>query len=275
MQEKRNLIVGVVLIIAFVVGLACSWLGIGNDNMFLLAASFGVIGVFMVVLNYIQTGFDFKEVEEASLKDFKEFKDKNSKLTLENKKLKEQLEQQKLTEVDYNYDNPQDEIDELRYSLKVEIKACRRRSNLSLVLGTTLAIVGIVVVAYNLNDYYGKEGQSWNDFFMRFLPRLSMVISVEVVAFFFLRVYLKTLADLRHWVNEQLNIDAKILAVQLAIYQDDDAVLKKVIEQLLATERNFILNKGQRTVEIATKQQDLQGLKQLAKVLVKQLKALD
>jgi hypothetical protein len=94
------------------------------------------------------------------------------------------------------------------------------------------------------------EFENTLDFVESFVPRLSLVIFIELFAYFFLRLYKDTLSEIKYFQNEITNIESKHLAVAMAISNNSDEGLIHSIDSLLSTERNHILNKGQTTVEI-------------------------
>ena len=83
-----------------------------------------------------------------------------------------------------------------------------------------------------------------------FGPRLALALFLQVFAYFFLKLYRTSLAEIKYFQNEITNIEAKHLALTTAIQSSNTEYLKEVIGGLLATERNHILSKDQTTVEL-------------------------
>lgn len=140
--------------------------------------------------------------------------------------------------------------------LRSEIDALTARGNLNLSLGMTTTIVGIAILGsavlnFPTEDCSADSNENCTEIlFTYFLPRFSLVILIEIFAYFFLRLYKQSLEEIKYFQNEITNIEAKQLALQLAMHHDDQALRIKVAEELAKTERNFILEKDQSTVEI-------------------------
>lgn len=135
--------------------------------------------------------------------------------------------------------------------LERELGDQARRGNVNLVLGIFTTLVGVAILGYSV--FQAPILQSTMDVVSHFLPRLSLVVLVEVFAYFFLRLYKQGLAEIKYFQNEITNIESKYLALLVSMnYEVDDGVLKAV-DRLLLTERNFILEKGQSTVDLENK----------------------
>lgn len=88
-------------------------------------------------------------------------------------------------------------------------------------------------------------------FLISFIPRLSVSIFIELFSFFFLRMYKRNLDEIKYLNNERTNIELKLIALESAILnKDDENTLGKILIELSKTERNFILKKGESTVEV-------------------------
>jgi uncharacterized membrane-anchored protein YhcB (DUF1043 family) len=133
--------------------------------------------------------------------------------------------------------------------LREELYSLTKRSNLNLALGIVTTLVGLSLLGMFVLQA-PLQFDTTIDFAESFLPRLSLVILIEIFAYFFLRLYKDTLAEIKYFQNEITNIEAKHLATEIAIENKVEGGVLQIIEGLLATERNHILNKGQTTVEI-------------------------
>ena len=56
--------------------------------------------------------------------------------------------------------------------------------------------------------------------------------------------------EIKYYQNELTNTEARLQAVDIALISDDTQAVSKIAESCSRTERNFILNKDQSTVEI-------------------------
>lgn len=132
--------------------------------------------------------------------------------------------------------------------LERELLDQARRGNVNLVLGIATTLAGVGILGYSV--FQAPIAQSSIELTSHFLPRLSLVILIEVFAYFFLRLYKQGLAEIKYFQNEITNIESKYLALNVSLSCGVDEGLLKVIERLLMTERNFVLEKGQSTVEL-------------------------
>lgn len=133
--------------------------------------------------------------------------------------------------------------------LREELYSLTKRSNLNLAIGVVTTLIGLGLLGlFVLSTPIDFENTL--DFVENFVPRLSLVVFIEIFAYFFLRLYKDTLTEIKYFQNEITNIEAKHLAVAMAVSNGSNEGIINSIERLLSTERNHILNKGQTTVEI-------------------------
>ncbi|MFH3096679.1 hypothetical protein [Citrobacter freundii] len=133
--------------------------------------------------------------------------------------------------------------------LKQETESLSRRGNLNLILGILTTIIGLLVLGYFVVEI-GSIPEDKMAFIASFIPRLSLVILIEVFAYFFLKLYKSSLSEIKYFQNEMTNIEAKYAAIQCVNLIKNDADLSSVINILMLTERNALLEKGQTTAEI-------------------------
>jgi hypothetical protein len=82
--------------------------------------------------------------------------------------------------------------------LQTEVRALMRRGNLNLVLGTLTTGAAAAILAYvALTAKLG--GGDWRGYMPTYLMRLSVVVFIEIFAFFFLRLYRASLADIKYF----------------------------------------------------------------------------
>lgn len=153
-----------------------------------------------------------------------------------------------------------------RSRLSDEIYSLTRRGNLNLVIGSLTAIIGLALLGYfvvasgtefaallktsSSDQTPAVDARSITPLLGLFLPRLSLVVVIEVFAYFFLKLYRKSLEEIKYFQNEMTNIEAQFISLEGALFLEDKEPLRQIIEQLSKTERNFVLSKGETTVEI-------------------------
>ena len=152
--------------------------------------------------------------------------------------------------------------------LSSEIQSLTRRGNLNLSLGVVTTIIGLSILGF----FVLKTGPVTEDkmaFIANFIPRLSLVILIEVFAYFFLKLYKSSLSEIKYFQNEMTNIEVKLAAVNTSIFHADKGVLANVVHSLSATERNAILEKGQTTVEIEKSRLEFQNTNTISEKISK------
>ncbi|HBR1064635.1 TPA: hypothetical protein RST38_005024 [Klebsiella pneumoniae] len=155
--------------------------------------------------------------------------------------------------------------------LREEIDSLTRRGNINLILGGMTTIVGLIILAYFVYEIGTPSLLDKVSYIANFIPRLSVVILIEVFAFFFLKLYKSTLSEMKYFQNEMTNTEAKLAAIKCSIITSDKDGISTVIRELITTERNAIIEKGQTTVEIEKNRLEQQNttviLDKLSKIL--------
>ncbi len=141
------------------------------------------------------------------------------------------------------------DFDNLGYRINGELTRLRKSANLNLVIGTLTTFIAITALSYEVfkSDF---EITDTVKLLTYYLPRLSLIIFIEIFAFFFLKMYKTTLADIKYFNNEKTNIDFKLISLKAAMNSGDPQLIKIMVEELIRTERNFKLGKDESTVEI-------------------------
>lgn len=132
--------------------------------------------------------------------------------------------------------------------LESEIDRLNRRGGVNLTIGSTIALIGIISLAYFLHSTSDLAGGL--SFFIHQLPKLSFVIVVEIFAYFFLRLYKNGFDEIKYFQNEITNLEMKFMSLKYAQDFKNDNIIRDLAMHLMKTERNFILEKGQTTVSI-------------------------
>lgn len=136
-----------------------------------------------------------------------------------------------------------------RQRLSAEIDALKRRGNTNLFLGILITGAGVTTLVLTLTSSPTGVASAW-DFFSHYFPRLTLVVLIELFAYFFLRLYKSNLDDVKYFQNELTNIEAKHVALQAVFFAEDKSLLADVVRNLSNTDRNHLLKKGETTVEL-------------------------
>lgn len=164
--------------------------------------------------------------------------------------------------------------------LRREISDLRLRSNINLVIGMAITAGGLyllwstvsMVDASVLLKQLASEGAESDGKFMKnlilpLMPRILLVIFVEIFAYFFLRLYKEGLSEIKYFQNELTNVESKLAAIEFSYITSQMDSLKVSLESLSNTERNFILEKGQTTVELEKAKSDSELTKNVIKTI--------
>lgn len=172
--------------------------------------------------------------------------------------------------------------------MRREIADLRLRANVNLGFGMAITFGGlyllwttiVLVDASTLLKTLASEGADTNAKFAKNLilpivPRFMLVVFIEVFAYFFLRLYRNGLSEIKYFQNELTNFEAKLIAVEYAVATDHAEALKTSLESLARTERNFILEKGQTTVELERAKSESELTRNIIKTLPEMFKKSD
>lgn len=142
-------------------------------------------------------------------------------------------------------------FDESRMRLSKELEALGWRGNLNLSLGAITTVIGLVLLGMSVFSEVTSSKDIWA-FASHFLPRLTLVLMIELFAYFFLSLYKASLSEIKYFQNELTNIEAKQVSLCAAVAQGDTSVISDILSKIAMTERNNIISKDQTTVEIET-----------------------
>jgi hypothetical protein len=149
--------------------------------------------------------------------------------------------------------------------LSAEVASLVRRGNINLLIGgaTTLVAAGILIwLAFETRGY---RPSSIADLCAVYLPRLGLGVTIQVVAFFFLRLYRAGLADVKFFQNELTNLEARYAAVRVALLVGGTEVIAAAIASLSSTERNTVLRTGESTIELERERAENEVLREVVR----------
>ena len=132
-----------------------------------------------------------------------------------------------------------------------EIDSLARRGTLNLVIGVTMAVCGIALLGY-IALIPSATATNLQDLAIKFLPRLSVVVVIEVFSYFFLRLYKSSLDEIKYFQNEATNLELRFAALESAIHVGSEELQMHVARSFLETDRNPLLSNGVTTRELAS-----------------------
>ena len=152
--------------------------------------------------------------------------------------------------------------------IRIEISSLFRRGTVNLAFGIATAMAGVYLLWAFFPDMRSTEGTTIS-FVENFAPRISLVIFIEVFAYFFLRLYSSSLMEIKYFQNEMTNVESKFLALYAAVNSGDQQSIQQVVLLLAKTERNYILQKGQTTVGLEHLRAEKETITSLSQDFVK------
>lgn len=169
--------------------------------------------------------------------------------------------------VEHNLEELNTKFDNSLERMINEIDSLGRRGNLNLLIGILTTLSGFVIFyLLALHTVHKTPDFSLlNDF----LPRFSLVLLIELFAYFFLGLYKTSLSEIKYFQNEITNIESRQIALQQALILGDKTTIKKLLESLSNTERNFILKKGETTLSQDAELMSVQNQKKLSDLIIK------
>ncbi|WP_188008859.1 hypothetical protein [Grimontia hollisae] len=153
--------------------------------------------------------------------------------------------------------------------LESEVQNLSKRGNVNLILGMATTLTGLGILGYSV--FNAPSLNSTLELASHFIPRISLVLLIEVFAYFFLKLYKQSLNEIKYFQNEITNIESKFLGLRISVESEQKECLKEVVTNLLSTERNFVLEKGQTTIELEQLRNEQQQRTELTGLLDKAL----
>ncbi|QDG38432.1 hypothetical protein FJN14_08225 [Alteromonas mediterranea] len=159
-----------------------------------------------------------------------------------------QAKLQALTNDRLKFKNQEELFLQISSRLESEVQNLSKRGNVNLILGMATTLSGLGILGYSV--FNAPNLNSTLELASHFIPRISLVLLIEVFAYFFLKLYKQSLNEIKYFQNEITNIESKFLGLRISVESEQQECLKEVVSNLLSTERNFVLEKGQTTIEL-------------------------
>jgi hypothetical protein len=160
-------------------------------------------------------------------------------------------------------------------SLNRQIVDLGRRANLNLVMGSSITILGLVVLGYFVFFAIHPTPAEITETAIYFTTRLTLVVFIEVFAYFFLRLYRYSIFEIKYFQNEITNARFKIIALEICSREGTKTTLDKLCLELAKTERNFVLKKGETTISLRRDEIEQMDDSSVAKLLESFLNSRD
>lgn len=141
--------------------------------------------------------------------------------------------------------------------LKNEIEQLTKRGNLYIAIGSIITITGGFILYFTVKDFIQSYANT-NDIndtinkhdILSITARVSIILFIEIFAYYYLKLYRNMMDNVKFYQNEISNMELKLLALHAIENSGNFEALKTLTDELAKTERNFVINKGQTTVDI-------------------------
>lgn len=210
--------------------------------------------------NEQSNGVNREEINELIKKQiYQNLDSKNFLSILEERFRKQSSEENKILRIAKDFEN-------INQRINFEISRLTKSANINLVFGSITTLIAIGFLAYEVL-YKEINFKELIPLLSHYIPRVAIVIFVEIFAFFFLKIYKANLADIKYFHNEKTNVDLKLVAIKAAIETRNETIMQTVIQELSKTERNFILKQGESTIELEKSKIDVSSDKNVIDAL--------
>jgi hypothetical protein len=146
-------------------------------------------------------------------------------------------------------------------------RIAQKRPNALLFVGTIIAAAGLIFFVmtlpgsrYGFLDATPAGADLKTDFWasmVQLVPRLLMLIFIQVLAGFFLRQYRSSMEDFRYYESVLRHREAQYLSYTLRKKMDDKKALLKFAEELLTPQEIGVLAKGRTTTVLEAQRNEL------------------
>lgn len=187
-----------------------------------------------------ETEININSIVEEAIQN--KFSDRFIQNRIEENYKKEAIKDKKINNLIFSIESKSNRLDD-------EILRLRKSANLNLVIGTLSTFLAIFSLVYEV--FYNEISfTNTTQILSHYIPRISLVIFIEIFAFFFLKLYKSNLFEIKYFNNEKTNIDFKVFSLKTAIYYEDTEMIKSCISNFIETERNFIIKKDESTIDL-------------------------
>lgn len=152
----------------------------------------------------------------------------------------------------------------IKNRLNNEVEKLSRKANVNLVIGSLTTFIALLALSYMVFSS-NSSFKSIADMLYHYVPRLSLIVFIEVFAYFFLRLYKLNLSDMKYFQNELTTIELKLASITTAINFGKDIDISYITNEFAKTERNFILKNGETTVELEKSRIEKSDMKEILK----------
>lgn len=142
--------------------------------------------------------------------------------------------------------------EELVGRLSKAVEQQRQRNNINVGFGFFITLIGVSVLIYFVQDSKAAIDPAHPLSALAFLPRLSLVVLIELFAYFFLNLYRDGLTEMKYLQNELTTIRMRTLGLRAAIVEGHESSAAEIMLAFANTDRNATVGKAKATADNAT-----------------------
>ncbi|REG82150.1 hypothetical protein [Marinomonas pollencensis] len=116
--------------------------------------------------------------------------------------------------------------------LSKEIETLTRRANLNLVIGVLTTSIAVGLLTYMVLGTDAKL-ESLTGILSYYIPRVTVVIFIEVFSFFFLKMYKSNLTEIKYYQKEITNISTQQIVYESAVLSNENGALSSFVRAAL------------------------------------------
>lgn len=130
-------------------------------------------------------------------------------------------------------------FDDASARLRLELASLRNRGNLNLVIGTMTTAIAIALLTYMVLGS-DRTFQDVTELLSHYVPRVTIVVFIEIFAFFFLKLYRETLGEMRTYQSELTRLNVQRITIEAAWTDEAPNARKSFAETLLRADQSGI-----------------------------------
>lgn len=142
--------------------------------------------------------------------------------------------------------------------LTKEIETLTRRANLNLVIGVLTTSIAVGLLTYMVLGTDAKI-DTWTGLLSYYVPRVTVVIFIEVFSFFFLRMYKSNLQEIKFYQQEITKISTQQVIYENSVLSEDKGALVQFVQ--------FSLNQNHEQSELIQSKDTNAQIEHLSKVV--------
>lgn len=138
----------------------------------------------------------------------------------------------------YGIDRMESSFADSKSRISGVMNSLRFRNKAGILTAFLFAVCGIGCLAFfvmknPLNQVSGEQ-------IVDFVPRMALILILEMLAYFCLNLYKHGLRDLRYYQNEMTNIESREAALHAALLNGNESQIGGLVAGLFATDRNAV-----------------------------------